>query len=103
MDCATPAEVLPLPYGESPLTVLGGLTGEATAGGIDLSVPALGGGLTVARSYRSLDGITTRDGPFGIGWHWRYSTKAVAHADGSVAVIDGGGAFDTVTRHRSTL
>jgi YD repeat-containing protein len=90
LDCASPAEVLPIPYGEMPQAG-GGATGEYVAGATDLGVPALGGALSVARTYRSLDAITGRGGPFGPGWHWTYSTTAVAHADGSVSIIEASG------------
>jgi RHS repeat-associated protein len=94
LDCAAPAETLPMPYGDGPQTVPGAgtaVTGYLPVGGAELSVPARQWALGVSRSYRAHDAVTGQGGPFGFGWHWTYGVRAVTHADGSVSIIEADG------------
>ena len=67
------------------------LTGYEASTALDMAVPALGLPLVVRRAYSSADGLGGQDGPFGVGWHWGYSVRALALKDGSVAIVEADG------------
>jgi RHS repeat-associated protein len=67
------------------------LSGRFWVTGTDLIVPAKGMPLVVQRTYNSFNAIAGQDGPFGYGWTWRYHTRAVTRADGSVTVVEADG------------
>jgi RHS repeat-associated protein len=96
LDCKTPSETFPMPYGAAAETRPAGagvnrVSGRFLAGGVDLAVAARAFPLTVARTYNSYDAVVGRTGPFGYGWTWSFGIRAVVHPDGSVTIIDQNG------------
>ncbi|HWJ04063.1 MAG TPA: RHS repeat domain-containing protein, partial [Verrucomicrobiae bacterium] len=86
---ATYGRVANTAYNADPVnSTTGNLTHEET----DIKVPDLGSPLEFTRTYNSVDSY---NGPLGYGWSYTYNSNLLFLSDGSIAVINGDGRWDT--------